>query len=105
MAAGWDLTRSGNLTAVALCVDAHIPLCHGVLEALDGGLHFLFPAGLLLLLLKHRIAFRFVVLFQIPNLTALVPDIAVEGLDPTVSLVGLIFQLTLLAERFVQAHL
>lgn len=72
---------------------------------MDGGLHFLLSTRLLLFLLEHRIAFGLVVLFQIPDLTTLVPNITIEGLDPTVSLVSLIFQLALFADRFIEAHL
>lgn len=45
------------------------------------------------------------VLFQVPNLTTLIPNTIVEGLDLTVSLVSLVLQFTLFANRFIESHL
>lgn len=91
--------------AIPFCVHAHVLLCYRVLQALNSRLHLFLPTSLLFFLLKHSIPLSLVVLFQIPDLTTLVPNFTVEGLDPTVSLMSLVLQLGLFTDRLVEAHL
>jgi len=81
----------------------HVLVCHGLLEALDGVLHFLLPRLRLLLLLDDLRTFGLVDALELAVLACQLALYVLQRLDLLFFLVGTFFKLGLLGESIVEA--